>query len=308
MAVPCRGVVVPGAGMDHLLPGSPLAGGSGRQPPTGLSIWPGWCWWPWVLAGLCCRGRAVRTSSIVSPRCRCLWPAGSAVRPGILDWDISSPPWQAGSTACRWSRIPTGPVQTPSVPRDRETLFDFLAADWEDQLAKAFRQALEVRSGKSLAGAGPAAGAVGRVHHEGASGPSRDVPRSDVPVRVAGGQGLDRVAHAGGVVGVSTGRCRAVRPSHARLASPHWPTSRVEPDVSAERHRRREASVGSAGPAGPDSRRCAHRAARLGRPQRRGRRRADRPGTDRRLARIPRSAGTGPRRLRREAAERKELQ
>ncbi len=43
-----------------------------------------------------------------------------------------------------------GRSQTKNLPRDRETLFDFLAADWEDQLAKAFRLALEARSGKSL--------------------------------------------------------------------------------------------------------------------------------------------------------------
>ncbi len=125
-----------------------------------------------------------------------------------------------------------GRSQAASVPRDRETLFDFLAADWENQLAKAFRQALEVRSGKSLA-------ALAQQPVLWAECITRELqdPHATCPdltslfalQAVKAWIESHTLAELLAFLQVDVERFGRLT---ARLAAPHWPTSRVEPDVS----------------------------------------------------------------------------
>ena len=122
---------------------------------------------------------------------------------------------------------------TPSVPRDRETLFDFLAADWESQLAKAFRQALEVRSGKSLGGLAQqpvlwAECITKELQDPHATSP--DLTSLFALQAVKAWIESHTLAELLAFLQVDIERFSRLT---TRLASPHWPTSRVEPDVSA---------------------------------------------------------------------------
>lgn len=126
-----------------------------------------------------------------------------------------------------------GQSQAGAMPRDRETLFDFLAPDWEDQLAKAFRLALETRSGKSLT-----ALALQPVLWAECITKELQDPRvscSDLTVLFA----LQAVkawieshtlAELLGMVQIDVERFGRLT---ARLAAPHWPAPRVEPEMSA---------------------------------------------------------------------------
>jgi hypothetical protein len=123
--------------------------------------------------------------------------------------------------------------QVKTVPRECETLFDFLAADWEDQLAQAFRLALEARSGKSLK-----ALALQPVLWTECVTKELQNPHATCP-DLASLFALQAVkawiqshtlAELLSFLQVDIARFNALA---ARLASPHWPTPRVEPEVSA---------------------------------------------------------------------------
>ncbi|MGE5297369.1 MAG: hypothetical protein ACM3VT_21305 [Solirubrobacterales bacterium] len=125
-----------------------------------------------------------------------------------------------------------GQSQTRSVPRDRETLFDFLAADWDEQLAKAFRLALETRSGKSLT-----ALALQPVLWAECITKELQDPRvtcSDLTAlfalqAVKAWVESHTLAELLGFLQVDVERFGRLT---ARLAAPHWPAPRVEPEMS----------------------------------------------------------------------------
>lgn len=126
-----------------------------------------------------------------------------------------------------------GQSQTRGMPRDRETLFDFLAPDWEDQLAKAFRLALETRSGKSLT-----ALALQPVLWAECITKELQDPRvtcSDLTAlfalqAVKAWTESHTLAELLGMVQIDVERFGRLT---ARLAVPHWPAPRVEPEMSA---------------------------------------------------------------------------
>ena len=126
-----------------------------------------------------------------------------------------------------------GRSQATSLPRERETLFDFLAADWEDQLAKAFRLALEVRSGKSLAALAQQPVLWAECITKELQDPHAmcpDLTSLFALQAVKAWIESHTLAELLAFLQVDVERFGRLT---ARLASPHWPTSRVEPDVSA---------------------------------------------------------------------------
>jgi hypothetical protein len=126
-----------------------------------------------------------------------------------------------------------GRSETVNVPRDRETLFDFLAADWEEQLAGAFRLALEARSGKSLL-----ALALQPVlwiecitkEFQDPHAMSHDLPCLFTRQAVKAWIESHTLAELLAMVKVDAERFGRMS---VRLASPHWPTPRTEPELSA---------------------------------------------------------------------------
>jgi hypothetical protein len=118
-----------------------------------------------------------------------------------------------------------------NVSQAQETLLDFLAADWDSQLAQAFRRALEARSGKSLKIL-----ALQPVLW------TECVTKELLDPRAACGDltslfALEAVrawieSHTLpellSLVNVDVARLRHLA---GRLASPHWPAPRVEPDA-----------------------------------------------------------------------------
>lgn len=126
-----------------------------------------------------------------------------------------------------------GHSRATTVPRDREVLFDFLAADWEEQLAKAFRLALEARSGKFLGALAlqPALWAdciTKELQDPRAS--CHDLTSLFALQAVNAWIESHTLAELLGFVQVDIERFGCLT---ARLASPHWPTPRAEPDASA---------------------------------------------------------------------------
>ncbi len=118
------------------------------------------------------------------------------------------------------------------VPRDRETLFDFLAADWEEQLAKAFRLALEKRSGKSLAALALQPGLWTECVAKELQNPrARCYDLTSLLALQAVNAWIE--SHTLGellnLVQVDFERFGRLT---ARMACPHWPTSRAEPEMS----------------------------------------------------------------------------
>ena len=126
-----------------------------------------------------------------------------------------------------------GRSQVAAVPRDRETLFDFLAADWEEQLAKAFRLALEARSGKSLAALALQPVLWAECITKELQNPHakcRDLTSLFALQAVNAWIESHTLAELLSFLQVDIERFGHLT---ARLASPHWPTSRVEPETSA---------------------------------------------------------------------------
>jgi hypothetical protein len=120
-----------------------------------------------------------------------------------------------------------------SIPRDRETLFDFLAADWEEQLARAFRLALETRSGKSLTALALQPVLWAECVTKELQDPrvtSRDLTSLFALQAVKAWIESHTLTELLALLQVDVERFGRLT---ARLASPHWPTPRVEPELSA---------------------------------------------------------------------------
>jgi hypothetical protein len=115
----------------------------------------------------------------------------------------------------------------------RETLLDFLTPDWEGPLTRAFRQAIEARAGRSLKTLAlqPALWAECIAHqlqnpHEGAGELTSLFALQAVKAWIESHPLTELLSlldvdlvRFGGLVG--------------RLAPPHWPTPRVDPDLNA---------------------------------------------------------------------------
>lgn len=126
-----------------------------------------------------------------------------------------------------------GGADLGGVPRGRETLFDFLSADWENQLAGAFRLALEARSGKSLialAQQPPLWTECVVKELQDPHATSRDLPCLFTLQAVKAWIESHTLAELLAMLKVDAERFAQMS---VRLASPHWPTPRVEPDLSA---------------------------------------------------------------------------
>ncbi len=126
-----------------------------------------------------------------------------------------------------------GRSQATSVPPDRETLLDFLAADWEEQLARAFRLALETRSGKSLTALALQPVLWAECVTKELQNPHvkcRDLTSLFVLQAVNAWIESHTLAELLSFLQVDIERFGRLT---ARLASPHWPTPRVEPEMSA---------------------------------------------------------------------------
>jgi len=126
-----------------------------------------------------------------------------------------------------------GHSRATTAPRDREVLFDFLAADWEEQLAKAFRLALEKRSGKSLAALALQPGLWTECVAKELQNPrARCYDLTSLLALQAVNAWIE--SHTLGellnLVQVDFDRFGRLT---ARTACPHWPTSRAEPEMSA---------------------------------------------------------------------------
>lgn len=126
-----------------------------------------------------------------------------------------------------------GRSRTVAVPRDRETLFDFLAADWEDQLARAFRHALEARSGKSVGALALQPVLWAECVTKELQNPHarcHDLTALFTLQAVNAWIESHTLAELLGFVQVDIERFGRLA---SRLASPHWPTCRAEPQTSA---------------------------------------------------------------------------
>jgi hypothetical protein len=116
--------------------------------------------------------------------------------------------------------------------RNHETLFDFLAADWDRQLAEAFRQELKVRSDKPLKvlALQPVlwAECVARELLD-ARTACPDLASLFALQAVKAWVESHTLAELLSFLKMDMTRfCRLVK----RLASPHWPATRVEPEIS----------------------------------------------------------------------------
>lgn len=126
-----------------------------------------------------------------------------------------------------------GRSRAVTVPRDRETLFDFLAADWEDQLARAFRHALETRSGKSVGALALQPVLWAECVTKELQNPHarcHDLTSLFTLQAVNAWIESHTLAELLGFVQVDIERFGRLV---SRLASPHWPTCRAEPQTSA---------------------------------------------------------------------------
>jgi len=126
-----------------------------------------------------------------------------------------------------------GRSRAVTVPRDRETLFDFLAADWEDQLARAFRHALETRSGKSVGALALQPVLWAECVTKELQNPHarcHDLTALFTLQAVNAWIESHTLAELLGFVQVDIERFGRLA---SRLASPHWPTSRAEPQTIA---------------------------------------------------------------------------
>ncbi len=114
----------------------------------------------------------------------------------------------------------------------RETLLDFLALDWEGQLARAFRQAIEARSGKSLktlALQPPLwTECIARQFQNPQEG-SGELTSLFALQAVRAWIESHSLSELLSFVDVDLARFGSLM---GRLAPPHWPTPRVDPDVN----------------------------------------------------------------------------
>jgi len=114
----------------------------------------------------------------------------------------------------------------------RETLLDFLAADWEGQLAQAFRQTIEARAGKSLKilaqQPGVWAQCIAAELKEPHTACGELTSLFAVQAVKAWIESLS-LAQLLSFLTIDTGRFHRMV---GRVACAHWPAPRVEPDVS----------------------------------------------------------------------------
>ena len=117
--------------------------------------------------------------------------------------------------------------------RTGETVFDFLAADWDNQLAQAFRRALETRSGKSLKTLALqpilwTECVVRELHNPHTMCSDLASLFTLQAVRAW----MESLTLPELLTCLNTDLPRFVRLT-SRLASPHWPSPRVEPPLNA---------------------------------------------------------------------------
>jgi hypothetical protein len=124
-------------------------------------------------------------------------------------------------------------AQAADSRRDRETLFDFLAADWESQFAEAVRHELKTRSDKTLKALAlqPAlwTECVARELLDPHT-PGADLTTLFALQAVKAWFESHTLAELLSLLRVDMERFRRLT---GRLASPHWPAPRIEPETSA---------------------------------------------------------------------------
>ena len=174
----------------------------------------------------------------------------------------------------------------------REVLFDLLAADWDRQLAEAFRQTLRSRIGQSLRDLAldPKAWAQCVVR----TSRTRRQLRSRRPVHARGGQGL-----GGFFVRRRPGRLcppgrRASEPSAGSGGDAQLARAARRAGGRHLRRRRRKRAVGRPVAVDPDGWTGRRGPPRLGCADKRCPDSPHRSGVDRRLARLSRPAGPAP--------------
>ena len=122
--------------------------------------------------------------------------------------------------------------EASEAPRDREVLFDLMAANWDRQLAEAFRRALKLRSNESLhdlAGEPKAwAACITRQLQDPTAHGSDLAVLFSLEVVEAW---MDALALKDMVAWLDLDLARFGHVA-ARIASPNWPATRVAPDVN----------------------------------------------------------------------------
>lgn len=125
-----------------------------------------------------------------------------------------------------------GQSQATNVPRDRQTLFDFLAADWEEQLAGAFRRAMETRSGKPLTALALQPVLWAECVTKELQNPHVLWPDLTSLFTVQAVRAWIESYTLPELLGLLQIDVERFSRLTARLASPHWPAPRVEPDMT----------------------------------------------------------------------------
>jgi hypothetical protein len=119
------------------------------------------------------------------------------------------------------------------VSRDRETIFDFLAADWDGQLAEAVRHELKVRSDKTLKALARQpvlwTDCVTKEFQDPRTG-CPDLPSLFALQAVNAWIESHTLAELLSLLTIDVPRFERLT---GRLAAPHWPAPRAEPDVNA---------------------------------------------------------------------------
>ncbi len=119
------------------------------------------------------------------------------------------------------------------VSRDRETIFDFLAADWDNQLAEAVRHELKARSDKTLKALAlqPVlwTDCVTKEFQDPRTG-CPDLPSLFALQAVNAWIESHTLAELLSLLKIDIPRFERLT---GRLAAPHWPAPRAEPDVNA---------------------------------------------------------------------------
>jgi hypothetical protein len=131
---------------------------------------------------------------------------------------------------------PDGHSPRPGVTdasRDRETIFDFLAADWDSQLAEAVRHELKARSDKTLKALAlqPVlwTDCVTKEFQDPRTG-CPDLPSLFALQAVNAWIESHTLAELLSLLKIDIPRFERLT---GRLAAPHWPAPRAEPDVNA---------------------------------------------------------------------------
>jgi hypothetical protein len=149
--------------------------------------------------------------------------------------DLSLEPTEEDNTARREESQKGLPSRLPSFspPSDNTPLLDFLAVDWESQLTRVFRQAVEARSGKTLKALAlqPALWAECITSQLQSVRNNRGELTTLFALRAVSAwiesYTLEELLSG---LNVDPARFNSLM---GRLAAPHWPAPRVDPDTSA---------------------------------------------------------------------------